>query len=59
MYVPTMADDPVDVIVASLKGGNEGQESWIDTHWSEYKILYYKSFLNLFHRMPKWTQLFH
>lgn len=36
MYVPTMADDPIDVIVAGLKGGNCGYESWIDTHWSEF-----------------------
>ena len=35
MYVPTMADDPVDVIASSLKGGNWGVESYIDTHWSE------------------------
>ena len=36
MYVPTMVDDPVDVIVSSLKGGNNGIASFIDTHWSEF-----------------------
>ena len=42
MYVPTMADDPVDVIASSLtlKGGNSGDESRIDTHWSKLYVGY-------------------
>ena len=39
MYVPTMADDPVDVILSSLKGGNDGNQEWIDTHWSKFAFL--------------------
>ena len=38
MYVPTMPDDPLDVFVANIVGGNQGQAAWKDTVWSEQLI---------------------
>ena len=55
MYVPTMDDDPVDVVVSNIGRSR-------DTHWSESQFLFMKETKQVivcfcFYRVPKWTQL--
>lgn len=35
MYVPTMDNDPVDVVLRNVTGGNCGVRDWKDTLWSK------------------------